>query len=68
MKVQQALSQEREAVLGDSKSVLVTKTNAEIDAWVEANVTNLAQARNLFKQILKMQRNILRHASRLRDA
>ena len=36
----------------------------EIDSWVEANVTNLAQARTLFKKILKGQRNILRFLSR----
>lgn len=68
MKITQVLSIEREAVISDSKSVLVTKTNAEIDAWVDANVTTLAQARTLFKQMLKMQRNLIRHVSKMQGS
>ncbi|CAB4197151.1 hypothetical protein UFOVP1304_25 [uncultured Caudovirales phage] len=64
MKIKQSITTERATVLDEIKSPLMTQTNLEIDSWVEANVTNLAQARTLFKKILKGQRNILRFLSR----
>lgn len=64
MKIKQGITTERLAVLEDIKTPLMGRTNAEIDTWVEANVTNLAQARTLFKQMLKLQRNVLRHLAK----
>jgi len=65
MKFKQPLSAEREAVLADAKHPLMGKTNAEIDAYVDANVTNLADAKTLFKQMLKLQRNLLRRMTKI---
>ena len=33
---------------------LIAKRPAEIDTWVDANITDLASARNLFKKIIKV--------------
>ena len=65
MKFKQPLSAERAAVLTDAKHPLMGKTNAEIDAYVDANVTNLADAKTLFKQMLKMQRNMMRRLANI---
>lgn len=67
MKIQQRISDERRAVLNDARTPGNRRSNAEIDAWVDSNVTNLAQARTLFKQVLKVQRNLLLRIAAIED-
>ena len=43
----------QDAGRNDLSDRLKTATPAQIDAWVDANVTTIAQARQLFKAILK---------------
>ena len=40
-------------------AALMVKTHAEIDTWVNANVTNIAQAQVVIKKILYVIRYIL---------
>lgn len=47
---------EKDAVL----KALKTYTPVQIDDWVDANVTTIAQARTLFKKILKVLAYIIR--------
>ena len=47
--------QQRKAVKADAVlNALQTKTPAEIDDWVEANLNNIADVKVMFKRILKM--------------
>ena len=50
---------EKDAVL----KALKTYTPTQIDDWVDANVTTIAQARTLFKKILKVLAFIIRKES-----
>ena len=65
MKLKQGISDDRAASMADSANPLVNRTNAEIDAWVDANVATLAQARVVFKQLIKLQRNVLRRIAKM---
>ena len=65
MKFVQPQTEELAAIRDSRQHQLMQATNAEIDAWLSANVTNLAQARSVLALILKQQRAVLRRLSRL---
>lgn len=65
MKFVQPQTEEQAAIRDSRQHQLMQATNAEIDAWLSANVTNLAQARSVLALILKQQRAVLRRLSRL---
>lgn len=63
MKFVQPQTEEQAAVREGVQHQLMRATNAQIDAWLTTNVTNLAQARSVLALILRQQRAILRRLS-----
>lgn len=66
MKFVQPQTEEQAAVRDGARHQLMQATNEQIDAWLTANVTTLAQARSVFALILRQQRAILRRLSQPR--
>ena len=67
MKFVQPQSVEQQQLREDVVHPLMTRTNAQIDTYVDNNVTNLAEAKALFKQMLRLQRNLLRQVVQLQQ-
>lgn len=65
MKFVQPHTGEQAAVREAVQHQLMQATNAQIDAWLTTNVTNLAQARSVLALILRQQRTIFRRLSQL---
>ena len=67
MKFRQPISEERQQLKQEARHGLGRMTNEEIRDYVEAEVTNLAGAKKLLRQILRNQRDLTRRVARLKD-
>lgn len=67
MKFRQPISGERQQLKQEARHGLGRMTNEEIRDYVEAEVTNLAGAKKLLRQILRNQRDLTRRIARLKD-
>lgn len=67
MKYRQETSPERANVRKARAHVLINKTDAQIENWIDNNVTDLQSARTVLAEMLKLQRDTLRYLAKLRD-
>lgn len=64
MKFKQPQSPEQAGVRESRQHHLMKKSTAELNAWLDANINDIASVRSVLALILKNQRVILRRLSR----